>query len=319
MAIIKADQRYFGVTACTLSLGAAAAIIGLMPLTLAAFAVLVAVYSERGHIGYALGLVGCFALCGITFLGEVKGAYFFAFMTSQGFVMAFCVARKWTYARTVAATVAPIFAVFAAVALLNFGFWTRQAEAFFNDVAAEMDTSSLENKETAVNFSLWLKEQWPNVGLGITFLIVLLSACLAVSMLSWMLKRYFQRRGPVGSFATMRPPDWLVWVAIMTACMWLVDNQWPNATLRAISWNTALALVAIYWLNGLSILAYGVAVLRPRVLVIVALCFALMYMQPLVCFLGFFDTWSEFRFRLDALVAAKKQREDSNGEGPPKD
>jgi hypothetical protein len=60
----------------------------------------------------------------------------------------------------------------------------------------------------------------------------------------------------------MRPPEWRVWAVILALVAWLVDNRWPSDTVRVAAWNGAVALGAVYWLNGLGILLCAMEAFR---------------------------------------------------------
>jgi hypothetical protein len=105
----------------------------------------------------------------------------------------------------------------------------------------------------------------------------------------------------------MRPPEWLVWVVIATAALWFADRQWPSEALRIVSWNVAIGLLAVYALNGLGIIVYGIAAWKPHPLLFFALLMVFIWagMAMLLPILGLFDTWSNFRAHIDRLAAGR--------------
>jgi hypothetical protein len=151
-------------------------------------------------------------------------------------------------------------------------------------------------------------DAWPFVMLGAAVWWLLIGSSVTVGCIRWMLHRLHPGLAFHGSFATMRPPDALVWAVIVTALLWFVDHYYPNEALRFVAWNSAIALAAIYMFNGLSVFAYGVHILKPPMFLSVAATLLLFYVPYFVMFIGLFDTWSEFRVKLDKLAEARQVR-----------
>jgi len=122
----------------------------------------------------------------------------------------------------------------------------------------------------------------------------------------------FFREVLAGGFRNFRPPDWLVWAAILSALGFFAYGRWPVALVRNVSWNAAIALAAVYWLNGLAVLVFALSALRLRPFLAAAI-FLGMVVYPgthaVFCGVGFFDTWAEFRPRLRRAIAARRARE----------
>lgn len=154
----------------------------------------------------------------------------------------------------------------------------------------------------------WLKAHIMEVEFGLMVWPVLASACIAVEVASRWVRKRFAIAGLRGSFRTMRVSEWLVWAVIATAAAWFIERQWPSGTLRVVSWNAAFGLAAVYWMNGLSVGAYVVSVLHPPALLLAAMIFLLVMSgaHSMLCFVGLFDTWWDFRRGADRL--AEKQR-----------
>ena len=161
----------------------------------------------------------------------------------------------------------------------------------------------------------WIYGHWKYLYVGLAFGSALFSAAVAAYGAMFWLRRSRPLEG-VGGFRTMRPPEWLVWLVIVAASLWFVDRSWPNEWVRMAGWNLAIALAAVYWLNGLSVLTYAVAVLRPHPVLVVILMAAIILFQLGVAllFIGLFDTWGEFRHKLDRLAAARLERENGGAE-----
>jgi len=164
----------------------------------------------------------------------------------------------------------------------------------------------------------WMDVQLPYLVFGMLFAGALVMAVLQVAAaFRWV------RSGaaaadtppPFGKFKMMRPPETLVWLAIAAALLGLADYQWPSDALRFVSWNTGVALAAVYWLNGVGIAlcameAFGMRAVTAWGLLGLMMLFGLHNGLAVV---GLFDTW--FDQRLGALRLAAAWR-DRNKDGP---
>ncbi len=209
----------------------------------------------------------------------------------------------------------------AALSLLYFGLigaetavlWDQTRDAwtvFMNARTAELEEAG----NTAMAELLrWFDGHWAYVGFGMLYSGLLLAVSLqAVVVFRWLRANPDQAAGvePNGQFKTMRPPEWLVWLAIAAALLWLADNRWPNETVRFVSWNTAMALFTVYWLNGLGIALCGLQAFGARAgmqALLLGLLFLSGMHQGLAVF-GLFDTWFEHRIALARLAAAWRER-----------
>ncbi|MEX2015983.1 MAG: 50S ribosomal protein L9 [Candidatus Hydrogenedentales bacterium] len=156
----------------------------------------------------------------------------------------------------------------------------------------------------------WLLGHWKYLYVGVAFASALVSAAFAAYAAAFWLRRKRTLEG-VSGFRSMQPPDWLVWFLILAAGLWFLDQYRPNEWVRMAGWNLALALAAVYWLNGLSVLTYAVAVLRPHPALVVLLMATLIFIMwgSALLFIGLFDTWGEFRPKLDRLAAERHERQ----------
>jgi uncharacterized protein YybS (DUF2232 family) len=156
-----------------------------------------------------------------------------------------------------------------------------------------------------------LRDSKHAVGFGVGFVFGLITASVYTSVTGGVLRRLLGRPGFAGSFKDFRPTEWLVWGAIAVALGCLLEYHWPNPVLRAVAWNSAIALASVYWFNGLSIVVYGVHVLRPGLLafagfLLVVIALINLGMMPVLGLVGLFDTWGDYRRKLDALGAARR-------------
>ena len=220
-----------------------------------------------------------------------------------------------TYTRIVFVVSLIIFALNAVIVAV---MWDQTVEDF-EQVHAEVGRmieeaeSADASEQVLANYRArqWLLEDWQTKIPGIGFTGILFATCLIVGAVGkWRLRR--DNVGIRATFLEYRPADWLVWVLIAVALMWFIDQRWQVSGFRVVSWNLAFALAGIYWVNGLAVFVYGVSAWKPNIFLMVALVLALVYgLMPMLAVIGLFDTWGEFRPRIDALIAARNARKDS--------
>ncbi|GMV99774.1 MAG: hypothetical protein AMXMBFR84_09130 [Candidatus Hydrogenedentota bacterium] len=241
-----------------------------------------------------------------------------ALFSSAGLLVGWGIVRRWTYGRVVYATTAVVFGLTLVHDMLLWQEWTSQAESFlgaFEETLAQQATQqgiSLPSAQRDVIAQL--KENWPNIAFGTNYLAILAVTCLAVTLTAAGLRKWLGEPGPVGSFMTMRPTEWLIWAVIGVAGLWFWDHYSPNEAVRFVAWNAAVGLAAVYWFNGLGIMVYGSHVLRPPVAVVLAvlILIVLLDMRVFLLTFGLFDTWADFRTKCDAFAASRKAREEDD-------
>lgn len=283
------------------------------------FPVPVALCWARGHGGRSMVLLGCAALVGLMAPGSWLAALAHMLVALSGVVLGEAFRRRWAFGRCVAVLTAAVFALAALDVALNWEETRHTATIFINariaDLEAQAEAAGGEANEAAVALLKWFDVHWPYLNLGGVFGGVWLSATVLVALLGG----YLRRTGgpaPNGSFAEMRPPDWLVWAVIAAASLWFVDSKWPNDAVRMVSWNSAVALAFVYGLNGLSILVYTLFVFKVNPMLGFAAILLLFWLgvHPLLCVVGLFDTWWELRGRAAAVVAARAGGGEANDE-----
>jgi hypothetical protein len=162
----------------------------------------------------------------------------------------------------------------------------------------------------------WFFEHWNALIFGTMFILAMLTALALVGLTEWAMRRGGVATRPKGDFRAVRMPDELVWLVIAAALLWMLDRNYPMAPVRVVAWNGAIILAGIYWLCGMAILLHTLAALRlPPMLVVLflAMFFLAGDAQLLLCALGFFDTWADFRGRLDRALAKRRGNGDSDG------
>ncbi len=287
----------------------------LYPLGIVVFPVPVALYLARGRRGLAAGLIACVGVGALAASGAWEVGLLYLLAAGAGWPLGLGLTRRWAYGRMVSILTVWAFALVLMSIVGAWDDWNAQAVFAHDTLTAELDKRTEANpadeQAAAIRANLtWLKDRWASLGLGLTFCPVLIGACVAVSFMARWARLRCGRPGPRGSFRDMRVPEWLVWVVILAAVTWFIDRRWPVTGLRIVSWNTAVGLSAVYWLNGLSILVYAATVLRPHLFVTVAAVFVLFYLgvHPVLCFVGLFDTWSDFRRRIDRFILERSRR-----------
>ena len=308
---------------------------------------------SRGQ-GRALTLVAVITGCAFAGAGNVVSAGYFGLAALLGVLLGHGIERQWSYGRCVAVFACGAYLFVAGAVLATWDESRAYAVKFLDDqieqwrdaagVAGTPDAPSgnetvedaLDTPETAavaaapgardsqvpglaetVAMFRWLQQHWNETNLGLAFWPILFGALFVVGFTGRWLRLKLRRPGPVGSFREMRPPDALVWAAIAAAVAILADRQWPNEMLRAISWNAGIGLAAVYWVNGLAVAVFTVVAVRLHPLfAVVAL--VLLFMSPgvhgVLCGVGFFDTWGEFRVRLVRVLEARRHRDEDDDE-----
>ena len=297
---------------------------GANPVAPLPLALLVAVYWATGRHGLGGVAIACAILIGAGVSLRVQAGLFYGLFVLAVAVLGLGIRRQWTFGVLVAAVAAWMFGAFAALLVfhLTWNGWTRQAAASYEMLVAQArNTAGAAADQQAAHeaFRWMLVEHWADVSVGLMFGSFLVCAALAAGVTSAWVRLRHGLPGPRTAFGMMRPPEWLVWPAILCAVLWFVEQRSPNDVLRAVTWNAAIGLAAIYWLNGLSIVVYAIRRMQPHVFVVVALVVFLTYAGGwLLSFAGLFDTWWELRGRVDRLVAMRdKLREGPGGDDPP--
>lgn len=270
--------------------------------------------------GYYLAVQRKDRAAGIVLLGCVTG---FLASDSAGLGLAYglaaasgiCFARGWTVGRAAAAVTAMLSMITIAIIAAHPQETLDNVLNQFNAFAVAVGDSDLDREAVAKEVQA-LGELLPYVGFGLICGVTALFVSFAAALVAKRLRIAGRGERLPGRFRDARTPDWLVWVAIAAALLWLVEDQWPHAGLRMVTWNTAVGLVPIYWLNGFGIVLYGLKAFKIT---------GFWYYLPLVVIflpqtggtlvltsLGFFDTWWELRRRMDLVAARRKDQNDDN-------
>ena len=273
-------------------------------LELALVPVSVAAYAATRQWLRASGLVLCAGLGAALASMDVAMGVYLGFTASLGLVIGTGMARGLSYGRLAVLTTALPFSAFAAVVALRWDLWLSYGPALHQGIAQTIQVPEIEGA-----MRWMLVDHWRDVGIGMVAAQIGLMSCMAVSATALCLRLRRAGSVPTSPFREARTPEWVVWLAIAAALAWFADQRWPQAGLRPVVWNTAMALAAVYWLNGLSIVAYGIHLWKPRRAIHIALLvvFALVCLRDILPFLGFFDTWVGFRAKMHEWDAARRR------------
>lgn len=235
-----------------------------------------------------------------------------AVVASAGVLLALTARRGWSFGRCAAALALLLFVLAAGAASATARQdWT----VFFAARAAEFESLGGPANAAFAGLLKWLDEHLVFVGYGLLFQAALFAASVQAALFfGWLRATAGEGSGPLpeGRFRTMRPPEWLVWAVILALVAWLVDNRWPSDTVRVAAWNGAVALGAVYWLNGLGILLCAMEAFRFRpglVVLVLALVF-LLSQQQLLALVGLVDIWFDQRLAAARLAEAWRTRRD---------
>jgi len=311
--------RYFLTATALLLLASGFTASGLALPAMLLFPLPAGVLWARGRYREAMGLVAVAAIAGFAGSSSVTLAALYVLVAELGILLGVAANRGWTFGTCVAALTGALFLLGASSMLMN---WTQSIEnshVFINariaDIEAEVQRQAEQQQELSegsgqlIELLLWTSDHLQYLALGAFFGMVLLFATGFTSVY----RQFIATTGTPrmrGSFSTMRVPEWLVWVAIAVAGLWLIDYQWHNEMLRVITWNTALGLSFVYWLNGLSIAAYALFAMQWHPIICFMIIGLLMVAQvgSLLGAVGLFDTWYHFRAKVDRLIAARRER-----------
>lgn len=315
------------------------------PLSLGIFPVLVAVCVARKQTSQTVGVLAVAVLAPVLSLllklALVRGASGTAavgFSTGQllayagasglehlvfactGLVAGAGIARFWPYGRIVYAATLFLFGLMALFVALTWTAWAGQIDLMFETLTIglhdQAKRSGVGSIQGVINKLTWIRDHKAALVFGCSFAATIMASCAFVSVSAYVLRRRYGYAGPSGSFVDMRPSEWLVWGAIVAALLCFAYQRWPHPAISFVAWNGALALGAVYGLNGLAILIYGIQAFRPGLLLFVLFLFVLVNVGavPMLILVGLFDTWGDYRRKIDAILAARQGRDRPGGD-----
>jgi hypothetical protein len=219
--------------------------------------------------------------------------------------------RNWTLGWCVTTTTSFIFTALAGHTAV---YWTEVHAQWKAWVTALLSAEDAQGNALNADMSAqieaiwtWFNSHWAYVGFGMIFGGVLLTTAALSAMVYRKLVADGFLEPAHRTFTQVRPPEHLVWAAIALAGLWFLDARWPSDWIRFIAWNGAIAMTAIYWLNGLSAFAFAVLTFKVGPLWTLLLFFfiILFNLHQFFAVIGLFDTWFDFRNKALRLYAAR--------------
>lgn len=280
-----------------------------MPVMLVLPVAVAYLWVRKGTV-YALFLTFVFGLLPLLLAGDIFLAFVFLCASLSGVGLGILMRRKVSLGRSIAFVTLCLFALNAGHAALFWSeystVWKSEMKDFSNSLA---EADGVEKTDPRLEVLDWLVQHLPYIAFGTLFGFTLLVSTVLVSAVY----RKMVLEGLISPanchFSRMRVPEHLVWVAIALAGLWFLDNWRPNDAVRFVAWNGAVAMAVVYWLNGLSITVFAMQALQVRPLV-VAIIFCALFMlnlQQLLAFVGLFDTWWNFRFKVRRYIEARQR------------
>jgi uncharacterized protein YybS (DUF2232 family) len=286
---------------------------GMPGMAMALFPLPVAVYWARGLQRQSGILLVCAGLSVLLATGSAVLAVMFMVVAGTGVLAGEMAVRQWSFGQAVALLTAVVFGFLAVSQLAN---WAAVREEGIVFVLAR-----LEGNPAAAEIGPWMEAHYDDMFFGTLFGSVLAGMTLFVAFFRRWLELKQVPAGLRGSFAAMRPPEWLVWAVIAVALLWFAEQRWSHDLLRAVTWNGAIALAVLYALNGFALVLYALQGLQASPLLAYASVFGLLVLLPntlpMLAFTGLFDTWWNLRQKVDRLASARRAENEKNGTGAP--
>ncbi|MBI2431765.1 MAG: DUF2232 domain-containing protein [Candidatus Hydrogenedentes bacterium] len=290
------------------------ALLQLDPLALFLLPPAVAVYWAEEKPRHSVALVALAAAAALVATASLAAAGIYAAFASLGILLGWTFTRRWPYGRCVAAVTAAGFTLYAALLLARWDVMRQVGRAWMSAQLREVERFANGENATAEAMTQalqWFSEHWDHLALGMLFGMVLLGMGFVVSGAAAWLRRRGEDRVPAGGFRELRPPEHLVWAVILVGALWFVDQRWTHDLLRAFTWNSAVGLTFIYWLNGFSVLVFAMTVFKvhPFVFYSVVVAVLMLRVHTILATFGLFDTWWDFRRKCAKVMEGRRLRE----------
>lgn len=269
--------------------------------------------NQRKRIPFYIVVAGLAGVMNLV-LGQVTLVIPMMLYAAMGIPIAGAIHRRVRYMSLILVTGAVVLFVQLIAMSLQWDALTEQRQGVLSHIqerlsGPEAETIS-EQLYQQLNMQIWVFEHWKDVFLGIAFSGVLIGVCLSIG---WIY-RFARRKDfePEGSFSEFRLHDSIVWLLIVAGVMAFLDYRSHDVWLQRISFNTALGLLTLYSLNGLAIVSHALRLWKPNPWLIVACTLLLFfgYNALFLTFLGLFDTWGDFRERMNERVREAEDSQD---------
>lgn len=216
------------------------------------------------------------------------------------FLILVMVRRQWPFELIVVATTAAMMATMTAVLLMWAGSPAVLAKALHDSMAAAM--SHADGFYQKMGLSLAESRKVSEKVLSITTTLVpalaaILGALTVLVNLGLLWKRLGKARlgyQLFGGLTKWHAPEWLIWVLLITGFGLFL----PLEPMRVVASNGFVFTTAIYFCQGLAIVAYYLQMLAMPMMVR-GMVYVIALIQPIlaavVCLAGVFDMWIDFR------------------------
>jgi uncharacterized protein YybS (DUF2232 family) len=290
---------------------------GLDPIAMALIPVPVALYWATGSPGRSLAVVACAVLGAWAGAGALAAAAIYNLAAVAGVLLGWAMKRRWTFGWCVTLATTAVYAIVVLALWVNWDTSIIHLNHVVDTLTVQMEKSAVQDNREMTQVYIetmhFVQENWTYLVLGLIFNFMLLGVVLLVASLALMLRLLGADEGPSTGFRAMRAPEMLVWLVIGLAVLWFIDHRWPNDAIRFVAWNGALGLQCVYMLGGFAILLYTLKAFKVnRLMAAMMITFLLVFMQGLsapMCMLGLFDTWWDFRKKVDRVIEARQARE----------
>lgn len=244
------------------------------------------------------GLAGVMSLA----LGRVTLVLPMMIFAAMGTPIAHAIQRRIPYMPSVMVITASMLIIQFAEMAIKWNALGEQRDKMLGMFNARLSKDISEGLEIQLNTQVWVLEHWNDVFIGLTISATLIGACI---ILAWVY-RAMQRNGieAPGSFAQFRPNEHIVWLAIAAAAIGYINYREHNDLLQFIAYNAAPGLIILYSLSGLAIVLHAMRLWRPHPILMFVILLTLFWTGGMVTltFLGLFDTWGDFRKRMNERV-----------------
>ncbi len=232
--------------------------------------------------------------------GPVQGLGFALSLGLATVLIAMMLRRQWPFELIVACAAAAMLAAVTAALVVWAGSPAALAKQLHNAVAAAMSHSAglYEKLGMSKAESLEISEEVLQVTARMAPALGAMLAALTVLVNLGLVSRWLGKEKLgyqlFGALVTWRTPEWLIWLLLATGFGMFV----PLAPARMAAANGFAVVAAIYFCQGLAIMAYYLQMLAmPRI--VRGTIYVIALLQPvvaaLVCLAGVFDMWIDFR------------------------
>ncbi len=251
----------------------------------------------------------------------------FGLTAGAGYVLGRAANRGMPFSVTLVAVVALTFGASALFMASAWDVWARAAQQAYdvfdaNQVrsAQSMDVPAEIREARRALLKFMLVDHWLDFSIGAQFMVTICTCAPIAAAIGLLVRLRGQATGFRVGWMETRTPDWLAWIAIAVGAMWLLNDQvQQHAWLQAISWNGALALFGVYWVNGTGLTFYMLRSMGIHwsIWLVAALVMVMFpHANLTLAIVGLFDTWANFRVRADRALELAQERKDNDDDRP---